>query len=172
MPHTVQTLERFRGGNPGREFQPLDVDHLPLHRNRHRHAEHRQKEHPRRQQAIANMHAVDQHISGNGGDNRAAGAVSRRRSRGLHRIVFQDRHIRLDPARKSLAQRFPNRKTEDAGRDRDSQTPSGFQSDVEILQGQERAEKRAHDNGTPCELRHIVATINVFVPFALEFFRS
>ena len=64
----VQRAQRFGRRDAAGEAELLDVDHLPLHGDGHRDAEHGQEKHPGQRQAQRQRVAGDEDEGGEGGD--------------------------------------------------------------------------------------------------------
>ena len=164
----VERRERLGGGDAAREAELLDVDHLALHGDRHGHAEHGKEEHPREHVGQRHRGPVDEHVRGEGGDERPARGIARRARRRLHAVVLEDGHGRARHA--DPEQGRPDGVRKDARGDGDAEAPARLEPDVEIGEGEHAAECRAHEHGPPRELRHAVAAapIDLLVPLPLD----
>jgi hypothetical protein len=99
---------------------------------------------------------------GRGRHHGAARRVAGRRRRRLHAVAFQNGKRR---ARQADAQaQVPQRKGNDARGDGHAQAPAGLEPDIEIGEGEQKAEERAQHHRAQGELRRVLAAEGAPVP--------
>ncbi len=120
----IERTEHLGGGEPAREFQLFQVDHLALHGDGHHHPEDCQEESPKEKGPEGQVLPLDHEERGDGAHHGAARGITGRACRRLHAVIFQDAEVRAEDP--DFSKRGSKGEREDAGGDRHPETPPRF----------------------------------------------
>ena len=160
----VHALERFGGGDAGRERELIDVDQLPLERDRHEHAQKRQRRQPEHDLPPLHQPAGGEIERGQRRHEPRARHVAGGAGGATHRVVFERRERPVPPRRHHLLEHREDGIGDDRRRDRDAQTPAGLEPHVEVRDRHHPADDHPGDHRAGRELHGVVAGVDVGEP--------
>jgi hypothetical protein len=160
----VKAAERLGRRDAGGERQLIDVDQLPFERDGQADTQERDGGHPEaefpageeptggeRERGDRRYEARARHVAGGAGGAR-------------HRVILEQAERPVTPAGHDLFEKLEDGVGDDAGGDRDPESPAGLEADVEIRDRHHAADHHAGDHGSGRELHGVVAGVDVVEP--------
>ncbi len=162
---SIERTECLRRCKSAREFELLDIDHLPFHRDGHEDAKHGEGDGPQKERPEIEVFTANHQQGRYPAYHGAARGIAGGTGSGLHAVVLKDGQV--GPENSESCERSTDREGQDTGSDGNAQAPSGLQADIEIGEAHHAAERGSGHDSPDSELRH-VAVIVVLEPFQLD----